>query len=901
MTTSDPDPLDGQVRRLVTELLDSAPTAPTVAELEERPLPHRSPRPARSQVRIRLAVTGLVVLAVVGTVVGLDLRTIQQRPAHIGHGTPVATNPSCDAAPGTTPTADVLTQPTTGTGKTLTAMDLATGTADWAVPVPDGTESVTALPGGKALLLGYSTGTGTTLTPVDLATGTLGTPIHVPHVVALDGDLAVTPDGTNAYLVDYGSDSVRGALSGSTVTPVDLVTGKVGTPVTVGRGPAGIAITPDGRTAWVSMSPGTIVPIHLDGGRVGTPITIPQDPGFFTIPGPIAISSNGRTALVGNLQQDLTVPAPVVNVVDLTTGQAGTPIPFGTSALGTRSIEFSCDGTTAWIGTDGGGIVSIDLADPAHPFTQPADAFAVTASGTFAAQNQSGTFSIMRVPDQMTTGLIYERPGGTLPGQALSMIATGGPPTSTARLTPGINPACAAAAGTPPTAYVLTRPASGTGETLTAMDLATGTADWAVPVPGGDTLPDSIVAVPGGATALLLGRTSTSTILTPVDLVTGALSAPIVVTGVGALPFGVAVAPGGRAYLIDGGAILGEAGPDPVASPVVPVDLRSGTSGTPIAVGRGPGAITVAPDGTTAWVAMAANTIVPIDLSSARVGPPISFAPASPTSMPASLAVAPDGKLALVARGGAAAPVLDAVDLDSGRAEAPIPLPPDTNLLADLQFSCDGTTAWALTDHGIVAIDLASRTAALTGPGPGAVFAITGDGTIAAENQSGTVSIVGVPAEQSPGQIREYASLPGQAVAMIATGGTPTTTSTTLPAGVMTRSAILAKYASTQAGHTVEAKLVSLSALTAVEQELTQCQFRGCPAGALVWLVLDQGPPGSGGLSSSPGHTVTTKPGNAWSVGPVDATTGVGRGDSESGSGALPAAWTQLPDLDGSP
>jgi hypothetical protein len=45
-----------------------------------------------------------------------------------------------------------------------------------------------------------------------------------------------------------------------------------------------------------------------------------------------------------------------------------------------------------------------------------------------------------------------------------------------------------------------------------------------------------------------------------------------------------------------------------------------------------------------------------------------------------------------------------------------------------------------------------------------------------------------------------------------------------------------------------QAKLVRLADLaTASDDTLTQCQYRGCPPGALVWLVLLSGPPGSFG------------------------------------------------------
>ncbi len=84
----------------------------------------------------------------------------------------------------------------------------------------------------------------------------------------------------------------------------------------------------------------------------------------------------------------------------------------------------------------------------------------------------------------------------------------------------------------------------------------------------------------------------------------------------------------------------------------------------------------------------------------------------------------------------------------------------------------------------------------------------------------------------------------------------------------------------------------------APDGELTQCQFRGCPPGTYVWLVLQQGPPGSFphpeplGLHQPPGA-------DAWSLSPIDATTGVARGDTEIGAAGLlrSSPWWQLHDL----
>ena len=55
--------------------------------------------------------------------------------------------------------------------------------------------------------------------------------------------MAITPDGTKAYVVNGNS---------GTVSVIDTATNTVGATVTVGTAPYGVAITPDGTSAYVT-------------------------------------------------------------------------------------------------------------------------------------------------------------------------------------------------------------------------------------------------------------------------------------------------------------------------------------------------------------------------------------------------------------------------------------------------------------------------------------------------------------------------------------------------------------------------------------------------------------------------------------------------------------------------
>jgi len=105
------------------------------------------------------------------------------------------------------------------------------------------------------------------VTPITVATNTAGTPIPVgdaPFAVA------VTPDGSTAYVANFSS---------SDVTPIAVATNTAGTPIPVGNDPFGVAVTPDGATLYVTNSDdGDVTPIAVATNTAGTPIAVGSGP-----------------------------------------------------------------------------------------------------------------------------------------------------------------------------------------------------------------------------------------------------------------------------------------------------------------------------------------------------------------------------------------------------------------------------------------------------------------------------------------------------------------------------------------------------------------------------------------------------------------------------------------------
>lgn len=179
--------------------------------------------------------------------------------------------------------------------------------------------------------------------------------------------IAVTPDGTTAYLANSGA---------NTVTPVDLATDAAGPPINVGpKPPTGLAVTSNGSTVWVADGTGNVVtPITVASGAAGAGINV----GFNATA--IAITPSGTTAWI--VGQNNAVP------LNLSTGSLGTRLSQGGANF--QAIAIAPDGTTAYA-LDAGGkkLWPIDLStgtwgSAIGPLSFAPAAIAISPGGTTA-------------------------------------------------------------------------------------------------------------------------------------------------------------------------------------------------------------------------------------------------------------------------------------------------------------------------------------------------------------------------------------------------------------------------------------------------------------------------------------------------------------------------------------
>lgn len=183
-------------------------------------------------------------------------------------------------------------------GSTVTLINLETNTVAKTISDASFDEPYTATMNADGTKVYITNSAGTTVSIIDTVTNMV-----IGTITGFDGPsgFVITPDGTTAYVNNYGSASGVGSGNGTTVRVVDLNTNIiVGAPIIVGQAPASLAITPNGAFVYtinyVDGNPGTGTMSIIktsDNTVVGT------IRGFFG-PFGIVITPNGKFAYVTN-------------------------------------------------------------------------------------------------------------------------------------------------------------------------------------------------------------------------------------------------------------------------------------------------------------------------------------------------------------------------------------------------------------------------------------------------------------------------------------------------------------------------------------------------------------------------------------------------------------------------
>ena len=153
------------------------------------------------------------------------------------------------------------------------------------------------------------------------------------HVMTSSDAIAVTPDGKTAYVT-----ATRGGRRPGVVIPIQLATGKVLRPIPVGVWPNAISVTADGKTAYVTnFLSGTVTPIATATNTALPPIKVGSRPDQ------VVAAPDGRTLYVSRNQT--LIP------VSTATGVAQRPVPTPGAGLGDpgHGIAVTPDGKTVYV------------------------------------------------------------------------------------------------------------------------------------------------------------------------------------------------------------------------------------------------------------------------------------------------------------------------------------------------------------------------------------------------------------------------------------------------------------------------------------------------------------------------------------------------------------------------
>ena len=178
----------------------------------------------------------------------------------------------------------------------LSLVDLQSGQVLKTVNVGRGPDSLALSPDARTLYCAnvYDNN----ISVIDASTGTVRATISDPSVIG-PFTIALTPDGRSLYVANYGNPLYPDRTDNNTVTVFDTATNSVANVIVVGpagSSPAGIAITPNGKYAYVTNyhTSGTVSVVDVAAGAVVQTLEVGS------LPSEVAINPAGTYAYVTN-------------------------------------------------------------------------------------------------------------------------------------------------------------------------------------------------------------------------------------------------------------------------------------------------------------------------------------------------------------------------------------------------------------------------------------------------------------------------------------------------------------------------------------------------------------------------------------------------------------------------
>ena len=195
----------------------------------------------------------------------------------------------------------------------------------------------------------------------------------------------------------------------------------------MGDGPCGIAFAGVG-TAYVSRPlAGRLTQVNLAAGRAGPGVAVPPArPLQDVAPCAVAVAAGAGLLAVGNLQQDLAFPAPVVDLLDLASHRWRRPITLPGTSNAVYELGFSPDARHVYVSasTRGGLTDTLYIASIATGTLTQARLTGQVV--TFALAPDGGTLWVAAGTGNGETALLPVNATTGVPGRAVVYLP-GGP------------------------------------------------------------------------------------------------------------------------------------------------------------------------------------------------------------------------------------------------------------------------------------------------------------------------------------------------------------------------------------------------------------------------------------------------------------------------------------------
>ncbi len=486
-----------------------------------------------------------------------------------------------------------------------------------------------------------------TVSPITVGAKTAGTAIKVGMA---PNSVAITPNGRTAYVTN---------LSGLSVTPIEITNKNATDPeISAGETPEGIAITPDGKTAYVvNHFSKSVTPINLETKTAETTITVGEDPTG------IAITPNGKLAYVTNEGSESVTPIEITNK-----NTPGAAIKVGKHPYG---IAITPNGNTAYVANgESESVTPIEINNkntPGSPITvgKGPQAIAITPNGetAYVTNENSETVSPIEITKSNNVGTaikVGKLPRGiaiTPDGKTAYVSNESSNNVTPIEITNKNTPGTAIAVGELPLGVAITPLApAATVTTGAASEVAHFSAKLAATVnPNGSEV---------SACTLEYGTTISYGSTAPCSPSPGSGESAVAVSAAisGLAPnteyhYRVSATNAGgtskgtdatftTSAIADGEPIVYVA--TALSNTVTPVEVATNKPGAQVKVGVLPSQIAITPDGKTALVSNEdSGSVTLIEVATDKAGSEIAVG-----SEPVGVAITPDGKTAYVANAG---------------------------------------------------------------------------------------------------------------------------------------------------------------------------------------------------------------------------------------------------------